>query len=174
MPDVFGWLCLYWWVPFLFCMVFGGGIVAAAKSVIQQRQRARRKEQDNDLKRDMVARGFSADEIERVIQARPGGALPSAAIDDPRLPKHLAQGFDSGAQQANLVAALAEQGMDAEGIERILKALSESADDELPGKVSAVHRLAEQGMDAAGIERVLRAFRPPAPPRGQDETAFRK
>jgi hypothetical protein len=174
MPAVFDWLCLYWWVPFFFCLVFGGGIFAGAKSLIEQWQRARRKERDTDLKRDMVAKGFSPAEIERVIQARPGAAMPAGAVDDIRLPKHLGQGFDSGAEKANLVAALAEQGMEAEDIEHILKTLGESAGDELPSTVAAVHRLAEQGMDADGIERVIRALRPPATPRGKDETTFKE
>jgi hypothetical protein len=166
-------LCVNWWVPVLFLFIFGGGFFAGAKSLIQQWQQARRKNQENDLKRDMVAKGFTSAEIERVIQARPWGALPTAAGDDIRLPNHPALDFDRGAEKANLVAALAEQGMDAEGIESILIALGESADDELPGKIAAVHRLAEQGMDAEGIERIIRAFRPPAAPPGKDETAFK-
>jgi SOS response regulatory protein OraA/RecX len=173
MQDVLALLCSYWWLAFIF-LAFGGGFFAGAKSLIHQwRQagfQARRREQENDLKRDMVAKGFSPAEIERVIQARPGGAMPSAAGDDVQLPKSLAHGFGSGAEMANLVAALAEQGMDAEGIERIVKALGESADDELlHGKVAAVHRLAEEGMDAKGIERVIRAFPPPAAPRGTEK-----
>jgi hypothetical protein len=177
MQDILALLCANWWVPVLFVILFGSGFFAGAKSLLQQWQQARRKNQENDLKRDMVAKGFSPAEIERVIQARPWGAMPTAAGDDVRLPNHLALGFDSGTEKANLVAALAEQGMDAEGIERILTALGESADDELPGKVAAVLRLVEQDMDAAGIVRVIRAFRPPAPPalpRGKDETAIKE
>jgi hypothetical protein len=177
MQDVLALLCSYWWLVFFFLLVFGGGFFAGAKSLIQQwRQagfQARRREQENDLKRDMVAKGFSPAEIERVIQARPGGAKPDAEGDDVRLPKYQGHGFTSGAEKANLVAALAEHGMEAEGIERIVIALGESADDELHGKVAAVHRLAEQGMDAEGIERVIRAFPPPAA-RGKDETAIKE
>jgi SOS response regulatory protein OraA/RecX len=170
MPDLFS--LLLW--GFVIFAIFGGGIFAGAQSLIKQWQLARRKEQEIDLKRDMVAKGFSPAEIERVIQARPGAAMPTAGVDDLRLPTHPAQGFDSGTGKANLVAALAEQGMDAEGIEGILKALGESADDELPGKVAAVHRMVEQGMDAEGIERIIRALGPPAAPRGKDETAFKE
>ena len=170
MLDVPGWLCGL----FLFCLIFGGGIFAGAKSLIQQWQLGRRREQENNLKRDMVAQGFSPADIERVIQARPGGAMLAAASDDIRLPEHRAQQFDSGTEKANLVAALAEQGMEAEGIELILKALGESADDELPAKIMAVHRMVEQSMDAEGIERVIRAFRPPPAARGKDETAFKE
>jgi hypothetical protein len=174
MVDVLSLLCSYWFVAFLFLAVFGSGIFAWTRSLIQQWQLARRREQENDLKRDMVAKGFSPAEIERVIQARPGGPMPTATGDDIRLPEYLAKTFDSGTEKANLVAALAEQGMEAEGIELILKALGESADDELPGKIAAVHRMVEQNMDAEGIERVIRAFRPPAAPRGKDETAFKE
>jgi hypothetical protein len=178
MQEVLAALCSYWWLVFFFLLVFGGGFFAGAKSLIQQwRQagfQARRREQENELKRDMVAKGFSPAEIIQVMQARPGGAMPDTAGDDIRLPKHLAQGFGSGAEKASLVAALAEQGMEAEGIERILKALGESADDDLPGKVAAAQRLAEQGMDGEGIERVIRAFPPPPAPRRQDESAFKE
>jgi hypothetical protein len=165
-------LCSYWWLVFFFLLRFGGGFFAGAKALIQQwRQagfQARRREQENDLKRDMVARGFSPEEIIRVIQARPGAALP----DDLERPKVRRPGFASGDEKANLVAALAEQGMEADGIEVIMKALGQSAEDELPGKVAAVHRLAEQGMNAEGIERIIRAF-PPAAPRGK-ETGIRE
>lgn len=172
MVDVVSLLCSYWFVAFLFLAVFGSGIFAGTRSLIQQRHLARRREQENDLKRDMVAKSFSPAEIERVIQARPGGPMPTAAGDD--IPEHLAKSFDSGAEKANLVAALAEQGMEAEGIELILKVLGESADDELPGKVAAVHSMVEQNMDAEGIERIIRAFRPLAAPRGKGETAFKE
>jgi hypothetical protein len=174
MVDVLSLLCSYWWAAFFFVAIFGSGIFAWTRSLIQQRQLARRREQENDLKRDMVAKGFSPAEIERVIQARSGGATPTAAGDDIRLPEYRAKSFDSGAEKANLIAALAEQGMEAEGIELILKALGESADDELPGKLAAAHHMVEQNMDAAGIERVIRAFHTPAVPRGKDETAFKE
>lgn len=178
MQDLLALLCSHWWLVFFFLLVFGGGFLAGAKSLIQQwRQtgfQARRREQENDLKRDMVAKGFSPAEIERVIQARPGGAMPGGAGDDVRLPKYQGHGFATGAEKANLVAALAEQGMEAEGIARIVKVLGESADDALDGKVAAVFRLTAQGMDAEGIERVIRAFPPPAAPRGKDETAFKE
>jgi hypothetical protein len=179
MQDLVALLCSYWWLVFFIVLVFGGGFFAGAKSLIQQWRRAgfqaRQREQENDLKREMVAKGFSPAEIVQVMQARPGGAMPATAGDDIRLPKYAAQGFGSAAEKANLVAALAEQGMDAEGIERIVKALGEAADDELPGKVAAVHRLAEQGMDAEGIERVIRAFPPSSAPREKkDATAIKE
>jgi hypothetical protein len=178
MQETLALLCSYWWLVFFFLLVFGGGFLAGAKSLIKQwRQagfQARRREQENELKRDMVAKGFSPAEIVQVMQARPGGAMPGTAGNDIRLPKHRAQGFDSGTDKASLVAALAEQGMEADGIESILKALGESANDDLPGKVAAVQRLAEQGMDAEGIERVIRAFPPPAAPRGKDASAFKE
>jgi hypothetical protein len=178
MQEALALLCSYWWLVFFFLLVFGGGFFAGAKSLIQQWRhagfQARRREQENELKRDMVAKGFSPAEIVQVMQARPAGAMRGAAGDDIRFPKHFAQGFGSGTEKASLVAALAEQGMEADGIEGILKALGESADAELSGKVTAVQRLAEQGMDAEGIERVIRAFPPPAPPRGKDESAFKE
>jgi hypothetical protein len=116
------------------------------------RQQNRLKEQEDELKREMIAKGMSAAEIERVIQATAGGS--SAAAAEPATPT------GPGFEKARLVSFLAEQEMDAVGIEKVLRALADYADEELPAKLSAVQSMAEQGMEADDIERVIRAFHP--------------
>jgi len=160
------WLTANWWVLFVFILCFGGGTWAGVKYLFQQWQDGRRREYETELKRDMVAKGFAPADIERVL-------LASALPPEPGPEKRDGPGFD----KARLVASLTEQGMDAKGIERVLHALGEFPDEELPAKVSAVHSMLEQGMDAEGIERVIRAFhRPTAPtsvPEPAEETSIR-
>jgi hypothetical protein len=133
--------------------------------IVQYRHTARLKDQEHSLKREMLAKGMSAAEIERVIQASAeketakteeikwdsgegSRAGPAAASGAP------VKGFD----KTRMVQALVEQGMDAAGIEKLLRVLAECADDEMPAKVSAIESMVEQGMEASDIERVIRAF----------------
>jgi hypothetical protein len=141
--------------------------------LLNHRQQVRRQEQETELKRDLIAKGVSADEIERIVKATAGAAkaiVPEAA--ELRRPK------GAGADRARLVQLLCEQGMAAADVERVLRALGDYADDELPAKVSAVASMVENGMEAADIERVLRAFqRAPGssgPPPDHGLTAFRE
>jgi len=171
MEDFLNWLTMNWWVLFLFMICFGGGIWAGAKHLVHQWQEGRRREQETVLKRDMVAKGFAPEDIERVLQA---SAPPIADDADSPLStasKRGASRDEPGFEKARLVSALAEHGMDAEGIERIMHVLGEYPDDELAAKVAAVQSLAEQGMDAEGIERVIRAFQRPSAPRTSSRTA---
>jgi hypothetical protein len=119
------------------------------------------------LKQDMLGKGMSAADIERVLQASavgPAGLLqPSTAI--------LASSKGPGFDKARLIQTMAEHGLDGEGIERVLCALGDFSDDELPAKIAAMQSMLENGMSAEDIERVIRAFgrapaeSPPAPAR---------
>ncbi len=146
-------------------------VIFPIAALLTMREAARRKDQEHALKREMLAKGLSADEIERVIQASAENkARPSAVDASPAK----GAGFD----KTRLVQSLIEQGMDAAGIEQLLRALSEYADDELPAKVVAIESMVEQGMEAGDIERVIRAFqRTPRPADGLPRdatTAFRE
>ncbi len=57
-------------------MVVGGAVCSAFTSVAVQRRKARQAEVEAGLKSQMIERGMSADEIERVLQAgkRPIGS----------------------------------------------------------------------------------------------------
>ena len=59
---------------FLILMVVGGSIVAAWQAIRSAEIKARVKEAELALKQDMIARGMSADEIERVLVASSDGA----------------------------------------------------------------------------------------------------
>jgi uncharacterized membrane protein len=59
---------------FLILMVVGGSIVAAWQAIRSAEIKARVKEAELALKQDMIARGMSADEIERVLGASSDGA----------------------------------------------------------------------------------------------------
>ncbi len=122
------------------------GLVAA---ILGFRQHARTKQQEDDLKREMIAKGMSSSDIERVIQATAGGT--PAKADAPPAPATAASG--PGFAKARLVQTLVEQGMDAVGIEKVLRVLADYADDELAAKVAAVASMVEQGMEADDIER---------------------
>jgi hypothetical protein len=107
------------------------------------------------LKQDMLDKGMSAADIERVLQASavgvPAGVLqPSTAI--------LASAKGPGFDKARLIQTMAEHGLDGEGIERVLCALGDFSDDEVPAKIAAMQSMLENGMSGEDIERVIRAF----------------
>jgi hypothetical protein len=141
--------------------------------LLNHRQQVRRHEQENELKRDLVAKGASAEEIERIVRATAGEAkpkLPDAA--ETRRPT------GAGSSRARLVQVLCEHEMEAGDVERVLRAVGDYPDDELPARVAAIESMVENGMQAGDVERVLRAFqRPPGipdlPPE-MGQTAFRE
>ena len=148
--------------------------------ILDTRRKARLKEQEHALIQEMLVRGMSAEEIERVIQATGGGAAANAvqtaaavalakvAAAEAAGPK--GPGFD----KARLIQVLAEHGMEAGDIEQVLCVLGEYADDELPAKVAAVQSMVENGMEAGDIQRVIRAFHRSSSPAEPRPSAFRE
>lgn len=145
----------------------------AVAMLLKHRQQMRRHEQETELKRDLVAKGASAEEIERIVKASAGDAkraVPETAA--------LRRPTGAGADRAQLVQMLCEHGMEAADLERVLRAVGDYSDNELTAKVAAIASMVENGMDAAGIERVLQAFQrtpvmPDLPP-DKGQTAFRE
>jgi hypothetical protein len=112
---------------------------------------------------------MTADEIERVVRASAAEATAKPGTAPARTE---GPGFD----KARLVATLAAQGMEAEGIEFLLHALAEFP-NETAAKVEAIASLVGQGMEAQDIARVIRAFRsspPTGTPRIAADTSFRE
>jgi hypothetical protein len=142
-------------------------VVVPVGMLLTFRQQSRLKQQEDDLKREMIAKGMSAGDIERVIHATAGGT-PGKAAAEPAKPT------GPGFEKARLIEILVEQEMDAVGIEKVLRALADYADEELPAKVAAVESMAEQGMEADDIERVIRAFHRSSNPLVSRPTAFRE
>ena len=125
------------------------------------------------MKRDLVAKGVSADEIERIIKATAGEPVPKYAQ-----PAETRRPTGAGADRARLVALLCEHGMQAVDVERLLRAVGDFADDELTAKVAAIASMLENGMHAADIEGGARgpsSVRRPRPtsrrPRGERRSA---
>src|ERR1700722_6298738 len=77
--------------------------------MLMQRQQARLKEQEHALKREMLARGMSVDEIERVIRASADKVTVKAESPEDDAGRLKGPGFD----KTRLVQALIDQGMDA-------------------------------------------------------------
>lgn len=48
-------------------------VMVVVPAVLHYMRQAKRDEQETSLKRDMIARGMSAEEIERVLAAKSGG-----------------------------------------------------------------------------------------------------
>jgi uncharacterized protein Smg (DUF494 family) len=181
MEFLLTWLTAYWWLIFFFLLIFGGGIWGAVRYLFRQWNQTRRKDQENNLKRDMIAKGFSPADIEQVLHA--SALADNDDSDDstdvvPKGPLHGTHAKGPGFDKARLVKKLVDCEWEAKDIERVLHALAEYLDDELPGKVAAIESMADTGMGAEDVERVIRAFDRPAPPAGvspgKAETSFRE
>jgi hypothetical protein len=100
-------------------MVIGGAVIFGVVATIAHAwRRVRIAEIEGALKQQMLDRGMSADEIERVARA---SNQPSLGIVE--------CGIDGSETQTGIVQNLAENGYSAEDIERILKALPKSSAD---------------------------------------------
>jgi hypothetical protein len=127
-----------------------------------------------------VANEMGTEHVQAVVRAlqrnaiKPGGSGATAAASAPSAKAPLPPGFE----KARLIQQLVEHGMDADGVEKVLRVLAEYADEELPAKITAVASMLEAGMDAGDIERVIRAFQRNLKPKSTASepptTAFRE
>ena len=124
----------------LFLMVgaIGWAISEMVKSVAKQHRLARQTEQMAVLKKSMIDRGMSADEIERVIRA---GEEPPA---DPRFPK----------EPKGPIAAMVKQGMDAKEIEKVIGSGLQTSE----GPDEVVRTMSKHGYSGDDIARVIGAL----------------
>jgi hypothetical protein len=90
--------------------ILGGTLIAVVAILATQWRMGRRTDQENDLKRDMLGRGMSAEDIERVLRASSGASPPAAP--DP-----------VSDNEYYVVEKLVDEGKTTEDIERILRAL---------------------------------------------------
>jgi hypothetical protein len=160
-------------LAFLALVVLALAALGFVAMVLNHRQQVRRHEQENELKRDLVAKGASAEEIERIIRATAGEAGPK-----PPDPAETRRPTGAGSGRARLVQVLCEHGMEGDDVERVLRAVGDYPDDELSARVAAIESMVENGMEAEDVERVLRAFQrapglPDLPP-DKGQTAFRE
>src|SRR5438105_3681082 len=122
-------LTLLAFLGFLFLLVLVVILAGFGGMWFSQRQAARLQEQENDLKRDLVARGLPADEIERIIRASSGmaKAKPAAAAE-----KRTRDFYD----RAYLVQLLCGHGVEGADQERVLLTVAGVRDpEELSEKV---------------------------------------
>lgn len=161
-------------LAFLLPVVGGLLLFGLVAMLLTFRHHARTKQQEHELKREMIAKGMSPADIERVINATAGGS-PGSAVVTAAATAAATAATGPGFAKTRLVATLMEHGMDAVGVEKVLRVLAYDTDDELPAKVAAIANMVETGMEADDIERVVRAFQrtPPAPVEPRP-TAFRE
>jgi hypothetical protein len=91
------------------CAILGGTLVAVITVVAHHWRKVRQGEAEAALKQDMLTRGLSVDEIERVIRA--SNQDVDRALSD---------------NEAALVHRLAKEGKSGEEIERVIRALKGS------------------------------------------------
>jgi hypothetical protein len=108
-------------------IAIGGGLLIAAIAILSLHwRRIRVAEIEANLKQHMLERGMSAAEIAQVIRASSQRACGPMYTGDPN--------YDKG----NLVHKLAENGLSAEDIERVLQALHPAQQN---GKPTDVNRI---------------------------------
>lgn len=120
---------------------------------------ARLKESETLLKQQLLAKGFSAAEIEQVVRASTGPAQSPAFRDRPPATSSSAL---PGGSQTDLLRLLMDHGMEGKGIEQLLRFLSEFPQERGPEIVEAIGNMLDNGMEAGDIERILRAMNPTA------------
>jgi hypothetical protein len=144
------WLNTNWWIIFLFVLMFGGGVATLTKYLFGQWKAMHLRKHEAELKMELIAKGFSADEIIRVIQA----SAVSVNQDDEN-----AVTDSAGDAKAEFIGYLSLQKVAADGIERIMAALNESnSAEDLQSRISAARMLVGQKMDPKDIERIIRSF----------------
>jgi SOS response regulatory protein OraA/RecX len=135
--------------------VVGGMLVAVILGAFHQWRRVRMAEISAALKQQMLDKGMSADEIDKVIRAKPAGGEAAAEPADA-----------ASLNKAGLAARMADQGYEAGDIERIVRAIQEpprGTDSTYPAplgrdKALVARKMIDQGYEAEDIERVLRAY----------------
>jgi hypothetical protein len=131
-----------------------GALVGLVAILAHQWRAVRRAEMEAALKQDMLKRGLSAEEIERVLRASekpPEEAAGEDPISD---------------NEYYLVEKMVEEGRPAGDIERLVQALKSTGTAVSDNEYYVIEKMLEEGKTAEDIERVVRAFRvpPPAPP----------
>jgi hypothetical protein len=128
-----------------------GAVVGLVAILAHQWRAARRTELEVALKQDMLRRGLSVEEIERVLRASEGP--PEApAKPDPVSDNAYA-----------LTEKMIEEGRSGEEIERLLKLLHATGGTVSDNEYALIEKMLDEGKPLDQIERVVRAFRAPPP-----------
>jgi hypothetical protein len=139
--------------------ILTGLLIAVTAIVVTSWRRARQLEAESALKQDMLQRGMSAEDIERVIRAsstpaekesdeKPSGA--SDALPDPALNE-----LTDKQLIAKVAADLAEFGMDANQLGESLESFRRADLETKRTVVQAVARMIEKGADEEQIHTAI-------------------
>jgi hypothetical protein len=152
---------------FIALVAVAGGLLFVTLTVIvsvigSHWRRVRLTELESSLKQQMLDKGLSVEDIERVLKASSQPDENQSALSPVGGP---------GSDRAALVEHLAEYEFSAEDIERVLRAMQDLPGQpptgaagpgrikkNAPDKVAAVTNMLDNGMSVEDIERVLRAF----------------
>ena len=129
-----------------------GAVVALVAIIAHQWRAVRRTEMELALKQDMLRRGLSVEEIERVLRA---SEVPPEA---PAKPDPVSDNAYA------LTEKMIEEGRSGEEIERLLKLLHATGGTVSDNEYALIEKMLDEGKDIVQIERVVRAFRVPPPP----------
>jgi SOS response regulatory protein OraA/RecX len=170
--------------------ILGVTVYSIVAALIQAWRRVRSAEMEASLKQQMLDKGLSPEDIERVLRAsgKSGGGPAStgagtrAAVvetlaenglsgddiervlrafqDGSRADRHAAPAPGS-AERVAAVETMLDNGLSAEDVERVLKAFAADAPLTAAQRTALVEKMAQSGMDAKDIERVLRALAVP-------------
>ncbi len=141
-------------------IVIGGLLLAAITIIAAHWRHVRVAEIQAALKRQMIERGMSAGDIEKVLQA---STAPNAEEADVQFTGN------PGEDKARLVNLLIDNGYEAGDVQRILLAFHDPAcagqeARDIAQKAGALRVLIDNGMESEDIEKVLRGFNGTAEP----------
>jgi hypothetical protein len=131
-------------------LLFGGGtLIALVLGVLgilmSSRRRLRQLELEMTLKQEMVRKGMSAEDIERVMRAGPGG--PQTAAGAPPAAEPPVNELAQHELDARLAAHLAGAGMEGAQLQEAVAAVAAAPLDTKRSVYQAVVAMVEEGVD---------------------------
>jgi SOS response regulatory protein OraA/RecX len=157
---VWEWLAKLGENPFLDLLLIGAFVVIAVAVIAVQWRRVRVAELQAALKKQMLERGMSAEDIEKVLRAA------EAPAPEPEQESLVPFTGNTAADSPRLVKLLLEHGYSGDDIERVLRALdcaarreaTEGSDALFRQKATMVATMAENSLEVADMEKILQAF----------------
>ena len=133
-----------------------GALVGLVAIIAHQWRAVRRTEMELALKQDMLKRGLSVEEIERVLRAS------EKPPEEPAKPDPITD------NEYAVVEKMVEEGRPAADVERLVKLIRSTGGGVSDNEYALIEKMIDEGKPAEEIERVIRAFRttptPPAAP----------
>jgi len=131
-----------------FLSVIGlGALIAIVAIIAAHWSEVRRAEADAVLKQDMLQRGMTADEIERVLRASQAPAAPKTVVE---------------ATPSGVATLMAKEGYDGDNMAAVLATLEERGRHLTADEFTAVRAMIKEGYDGDQIVVMVRALPRPA------------